>query len=89
MRERTTHARERGDSAVHDTSTAEPETTAAAFQIKWPPDILSVQAVHAVGLPKEVRSRDGLVDGNDRHLGHGRRKSRGQAWLQPNRSPGM
>jgi hypothetical protein len=82
MRERTTHAREGGARAVQGTPTAESVPTGAAFQMRRPSDILSLQVVRGVRLPKAVRSRDGLVEGYDRHLGRGRRESRGHERLQ-------
>jgi hypothetical protein len=86
MLERTTHARERGARAVHGTPTAEIVPTGAAFQMRRPPDILSVQAVRGIGLPKTVRTRNVLMEGNDRNLGRGRRESLGQARLQRTQS---
>jgi len=87
MRERTTHFREGGARAVNCTHTAEPVPIGAAIQIWQPTDILSVQVVRGVGLPNAVPSRDGLVEGYDRHLGGGRRESRGQARLHLTQSP--
>lgn len=86
MRERTTHAGEGGVRAVHGTPSAEPVPTGAAFQMRQPTDILCVQVVRGVGLPKAVPLPDDLVETYDQHLGRGRRKSRNQSRLQHTQS---